>query len=122
VNAGDTWTDSLTHRFKLRPESLLGELKGAAGFGTVKEEVTYTYLGRRDRAGRGEAILKVDGVLRLIGEDVTCGSLEGRVILDEKTGVVMTATLKREFDLDLKGKDGSLRSSGTEVVKITRER
>jgi S1-C subfamily serine protease len=122
VNAGDTWTDSQNHRFKLRQELLLGEPKGSAGFGTVKEEVTYTYLGRRDRAGRGEAVVKVDGVLRPVGEDGTCGSVEGRVILDEKTGVVLSATLKREFDLDLKGKEGTRRASGTEVVKITRER
>lgn len=121
VNAGDTWTDSLTHRFKMRPEHLFADAAGSGG--AVKEEVTYTYLGRRDRAGRGEAVVKVDGVLRPVGQDAaTCGNVEGRLVLDERTGVVMEGSLKREFDLDAGGKGATVRVFGKETVNISRER
>jgi S1-C subfamily serine protease len=122
VNAGDTWTDSLTHTFKLRPELLLADARGAV-VGTVKEEVTYTYLGRRDRAGRGEVVLKVDGLLRPVGSDsTTCGSVDGRLVVDEKTGVVLSAEVKREFDLEGKAGGTTVRATGSEVVKVSREK
>lgn len=124
VNAGDTWTDSPTHKFKVRPELLLGDPKnGTAAIGTVKEDLTYTYLGRRDRAGRGEAVIKVEGVLRPIGSDsTTCGSVDGRVVVDERTGMVLDARITREFDLEGKNKDLTIRSTGREVVKVTRDK
>ncbi len=122
VAAGDTWTDTLTHTFKLRPELLLSDTKGAV-VGTVKEELTYTYLGRRDRAGRGEAVVKVDGVLRPVGSDATtCGSVDGRLVIEEKTGVVLSGEIKREFDLEGKGGVTTVRASGREVVKVSREK
>jgi len=124
MNAGDTWTDSPVHKFKLRPELLFGDPKGeAAATGAVKEDLTYTYLGRRDRAGRGEAVIKVDGVLRPVGSDTTTGgSVEGRVVIDERTGMVMDARITREFDLEGKTKDQTIRSTGREVVRVTREK
>lgn len=124
VNAGDTWTDSPLHKFKLRPELLLGDPKGGtAVIGTVKEDLTYTYLGRRDRAGRGEAVIKVEGVLRPIGSDTTtCGSVEGRVVVDERTGMVLDARITREFDLEGKNKDLEIRATGRETVKVVRDK
>jgi hypothetical protein len=120
VAAGDTWTDSQTHTFKLRPELLLADAKGVA-VGVVKEEVTYTYLGRRDRAGRGEVVVKVEGVLRPVGSDATtCGSVDGRLVIEEKTGVVLSSRVKREFDLEGKGGVTTVRATGTEVVTVSR--
>ncbi len=122
VAAGDTWTDTLTHTFKLRPELLLSDAKGAV-VGVVKEELTYTYLGRRDRAGRGEVVVKVDGVLRPVGSDTTtCGSVDGRLVIEEKTGLVLSAQIKREFDLEGKGGVTTVRATGSEVVKVSREK
>ena len=122
VNPGQTWTDTLTHRFKLHPLLLLADPPGKTSpIGSAKEVLTYTYLGRRDRGGRAEAVIKVDGVLYPMKSDSTpCGSVEGRIVVDEKTGVVMEADYRREFDLDASSKGVTLRCSGTEEVKIRR--
>ncbi|MCU0704757.1 MAG: serine protease [Fimbriiglobus sp.] len=122
VNVGDTWTDTLSHRIKLAPELLVTAPKDAV-IGTMKEEVTYTYLGRRDRAGRGEAVIRVEGVLHPIGSDtLTCGNVEGRAVIDERTGLVLEIALRREFDLEVKLNSVMVRASGTEVVKVLREK
>ena len=53
--------------------------------GNVKEEVTYTYLGRRDRGGKGEVVVTVNGVLRPMtgAATATCGSVEGQLVLEK---------------------------------------
>jgi hypothetical protein len=124
VKAGDTWTDSYPHKFKLREELLTSEPAGrTAVIGTVKEEVTFTYIGRRDRAGRGEAVLFVEGLLRPVGvEGATCGSVIGRAILDERTGMVIDMDLQRDFDLDVKVGETVIEAVGVEKMKVTREK
>lgn len=125
VEAGTTWTDNTLHRFRWHPLTLLADPPGkTAVVGNVKEEVTYTYLGRRERGGKGEVVVRVDGVLRPMTGDAaaTCGSVEGQLVLDEKTGMVTDGTLKREFVLEGEVKGVKVRASGTEAVKITREK
>lgn len=123
VNAGDTWTDTQPHHFKIRPEQLMADARGGTVVGTVKEELTYTYLGRRDRGGRGEVVVKVDGVLRPVGSDsTTCGSVTGRLVLDQQSGVVLKGDIKREFDLEWQASGSTVRATGVETVKVTREK
>ncbi len=113
LNAGDSWTETVTRRMVLRSEHLLSGPDAP----TVQEERTWTYLGRRERAGRAEAVLKLDGVLKT-GDGVKCGAVNGRAVVDVRSGRVRDASWKRTIEVEA----GGSRWAGSEVVGVKRER
>ena len=112
LSAGDTWAEVVSRRPVLRADHLLGGADGPA----VREERTWTYLGRRERAGRTEAVLKLDGALTADG--VTCGTVSGRAVVDVRTGRVREGSWKRPVEVEASGG----RWEGTEAVGVKRER
>ncbi len=126
VNAGDTWEDSNLHRIRWHPDMLLAEDgKRKAVVGEVSEDMTYTYLGQRTRAGRTEWVVRMEGVLRpLDGTDRTaiCGVLEGEATLDAATGMVLSATVRRGFVLEAEVRGAKVKVGGKEVTMVTREK
>lgn len=88
---------------------------------TLHETVTYTYLGLRERAGTKEAVVSVAGTVAPTrgAPAAVSGSLWGEVALDPDTGDVLTATVRRWFELGF-GAAQKRRWSGTEELTFRR--
>ncbi len=89
---------------------------------TLRETVTYTYFGLRDRAGRTEAVVGVNGVVapRPGAAVAVSGSVWGEATVDLESGEVMTADLHRSFDLGFGPGGPKRRWSGTEELSLRR--
>ena len=89
---------------------------------TLRETVTYTYLGLRDRAARTEAVVSIAGVVAPVAGAAVAvsGSVWGEATVDVETGEVMTATLKRSFDLGFGAGGSKRRWSGNEELFLRR--
>src|SRR5262249_54453654 len=84
-------------------------------------DMTYTYLGVRNRNGRDEALVDISGKLksRDIGVRFGC-RLEGRALVDLETGVVTLARATTTMDLDLSLGRVTIPARGTMDVLIER--
>ncbi len=89
---------------------------------TLRETVTYTYLGLRDRAARTEAVVGIAGVIAPVAGAAVAvsGSVWGEATVDVETGEVMTATLKRSFDLGFGAGGSKRRWAGNEELILRR--
>jgi S1-C subfamily serine protease len=131
VNPGQTWTSTKDLRLYLisGPTTLT---PGAGGKVSVKQpkpreykyrdQVTYTYLGVRERNGRKEAVVQVEGksIQSPGAKQTVSGSVKGLAWVEIDTGVVVEATIKKEFELDTSGEGAKKRVSGENEYKITR--
>ena len=84
-------------------------------------EMTYTYLGIRNRNGREEALVEISGKLKNkeTGQRFGC-RLEGRVLVDLETGLVTLARATTTMDLDLPLGRMRIPTRGTMEVQIER--
>jgi S1-C subfamily serine protease len=124
VNAGETWTTNTPHRFVLSPTHLFTDPPAAKGDRRghmPREEMTYTYLGKRDKNGRGQLVIQIDGVLKG-NDDAPCGVTTGLAVVEEQTGTLVDLRIKREFDLDTSVPGMARKSLGVEEFTVTRER
>jgi S1-C subfamily serine protease len=122
VNAEEKWPVSRVHWLAVDPDDLLGDQPGGTRRRNrqVQEELIVTYLGRRDRNGRAELVLKVDGVLRPIDgapEGSVSGTVKGSLVVEDQTGAIIDAEWARTFDMD--ASDGAARRRVTGTVETT---
>lgn len=131
VSPGETWTSTKDLRLFLisGPSTIT---PGANGQATVKQpkprefkyrdQVTYTYLGVRERNGRKEAVVQVEGksVQAPGTRQTVTGSVKGLAWVELDTGVVVEATIKKEFELDTSGEGVKKRLTGENEYKISR--
>jgi hypothetical protein len=107
----ETWTAK-------RPMSILG----VAGDIKVNMDVTYTYLGHRNRNGREEALVEISGRMRKKDMGIRLGGrVEGRALVDLESGVVTMAHARAIMDLDLPFREFKTTAQGTLDVHLTRE-
>lgn len=126
MNSGDTWKVTKYLRFAFqngeidksdaRPKARIKEY----GF---QEEITYTYLGIRERLGRREAVVSVEGTISPMGGAAAgsaSGTVKGMVLVEEDTGMIVESDIKRQFEIDSSEKGVKKRLSGIDEFKITR--
>jgi S1-C subfamily serine protease len=107
----ETWTAK-------RPISVVGVLRGFK----VDMDVTYTFLGHRNRNGRDEALLEISGRMRRHDSIIKIGGqLEGRALVDMETGVISLAHADVQLELELPLPDHTAHARGAMEVTVTRE-
>ena len=133
VTPGFTWSG--TRNLKLAFES--GETAPPGGGKPVvpatkpkvkeyafREEIKYTYLGVRERAGgRREAVIRVEGaIVPMAGAapGSATGSVAGTVLVEEDTGMIVDSDIKRQFEIDSSERGVKKRLSGIDEFKIAR--
>lgn len=95
---------------------------GTSQYGNVW--MTYTYLGRRKRGGREEAVVRLTGTVRGgVGETMR-GRAHGQAVVDLGSGRVIQAEVAVEVDAQtrLSGLDGESEAVGTIEVSMDRTR
>lgn len=87
-----------------------------------QESRTYKYVGIRTREGRKEAMVLVEGKMsRAPGVNYGAnGSIKGWAAVDLNTGVVLEATIERDFEIDTSSKGVKKYAYGVFVYKINR--
>ncbi len=143
ANPGFSWTDKRSVRFTL-VTSDGSELLDPAGAGgqpgpggrpaarrqprtreyKYQEELKYTYLGTRMRAGSKEAVVKVEGTITtppgVKADEGASGVLKGVVTIDLDTGMVLSAEIDKELQLDSSSQGLKKRVSGVNKYRLTR--
>jgi S1-C subfamily serine protease len=111
VQAGEKWT-------ALQPLVMFTGSKASLGVMAV----TYTYLGRRTRNGRDEALIEINGVVRgRKGRELSVGGkATGFALLDLASGQISGARISVGIDLDLTLGKQSAKANGTLVVRLQR--
>ncbi len=131
VNPGETWTSTKDMRLYIisGPTTLTPDAGGKVAVKQPKprefkyrDMVTYTYLGVRERNGRKEAVVQVEGKsIQAPGSKQTVtGSVKGLAWVEIDTGVVVEATITKEFEFDTSGEGVKKRVTGENEFKITR--
>ncbi len=134
MNPGETWTAFRTQRFAfqivepaggggVRPPPMGTAPKAKPKEFAFREELTYTYLGLRERNGRKEAVVKVKGEIKPMpgaAENSASGTVKGMVLIEEESGVIVDSDIKRHFEVDSSERGVKKRLSGVDEFKITR--
>ena len=138
MNPGDTWTVQRTLRLAFELTEPAPPAGGGGGrppmTGSVpkaakpkefafREDLKYTYLGMRDRAGRKEAVVKVEGVIKPMpgaAENSASGTVKGMVLIEEESGTIVDSDIRRNFEVDSSERGVKKRLSGVDEFKITR--
>ncbi len=101
--------------------------KGASAKAKVRElkyeqKITYTYLGMRNRLGRKEAVVRVEGVVGKApgASETASGEIKGYAMIDIDTGTVVFAEIESDFEVDSSAGGRRLKVSGLSKYKISR--
>jgi hypothetical protein len=124
VNPGEKWETVKNVRLSLassrigksgRPETQVREYK-------YVNKVTYTYVGQRDRGGKKEAVITVEGKISQApgSRETATGEMKGIVLVDLDSGVVVEADLENEFELDTSGDGLKKKMSGINKYHLSR--
>jgi hypothetical protein len=71
------------------------------GFSTGQAQLTYTYLGERQRRGKSEAVIDLDGVITgKDGSESIAGQLRGTASVDVATGIATEVKIKTVVDIE----------------------
>jgi hypothetical protein len=81
--------------------------------------VTYTYLGIRDRGGRKEAGVRVDGMYTYVDNTAPVGTISGMVQIDLQSGAITEVTIRNEIDIYLAVPGREPQSTIIENLSIT---
>ncbi len=109
VTPGETWTSSKDSRLiSVAPPSPtagpnpMGGPKPKIRELKYKDLTTYTYIGQRDRAGKKEAVVLIEGksVQAAGAAEAVSGSIKGIAWIEIDTGIVVEAEIHKEFDID----------------------
>jgi S1-C subfamily serine protease len=132
------WTHSKSHRllaaFADGSELFGPEPKGPGGARQppkartreyrYQQNVTYTYLGSRMRAGVKEAVVKIEGKIETApgtsAESGASGLLKGHAYIDLDTGTVLEAEVEKELEIDTSLGGVKKRISGINKYKLSR--
>jgi predicted Zn finger-like uncharacterized protein len=112
VSPGESWKADKTLRIP------------ALGWsGTAHLDMIYTYLGKRERAGREEAVLDVKGKIRTVVHQAGrwSGRAEGLAIVDLSSGQQTEADLAVLFDVEVNQPVHALPSSGKFTLRLRRD-
>ena len=126
MNSGDTWKATKYLRFAFQSgevDRLENRTKVKVKEYAFQEEITYTYLGIRERLGRREAVVSVEGNISPMGGAAAgsaSGTVKGMVLVEEDTGMIVESDMKRQFEIDSSEKGVKKRLSGVDEFKITR--
>lgn len=114
---------------QIAPPSGPGGRPGPAGKPRIKEyrykqDMTYTYLGSRLRAGTKEAVIKIEGVIgtapgTAAGSGAS-GQLKGYAFVDLDTGTVLESDIEKELEVDTSSDGVKKRVSGVNKYKLSR--
>ncbi len=86
---------------------------------TMTSHAVYTYLGTRDRGGRKEAVLRMDGKYMREGDLTPIGSLSGMLQIDLQTGTMTEATIRNECHIQTTVSEMKQQSMIIEHLTIT---
>lgn len=133
-----TWTSNKSYRLQATfadGSDLFGpEQKGSGGTRQApkatsrmyryQQNVTYTYLGSRQRAGVKEAVVKIEGKIVTApgtsAESGATGRLKGHAYIDLDTGTVLEAEVEKELEIDTSAGGVKKRISGINKYKLSR--
>ena len=89
-----------------------------------QQNMTYTYLGSRMRAGEKEAVVKIEGKIEpapgTSAESGASGQIKGYAYIDLDTGTVLEAEIEKEMEIDTSSGGVKKRISGINKYKLTR--
>jgi hypothetical protein len=89
-----------------------------------QQNVTYTYLGSRMRAGVKEAVVKLEGKIvsapGTSAESGATGLLKGHAYIDIDTGTVLEAEVEKELEIDTSAGGIKKRISGINKYRLSR--
>ncbi len=132
VTPGFTWNGARNLKLAFENGDALAPGGGKPGIPAVKpkakeyafrEDIKYTYLGTRERGGRREAVIRVEGTIGPMAGAApgsATGSVKGMVLVEEDTGMIVDSDVKRQFEIDSSEKGVKKRLSGIDEFKITR--
>jgi hypothetical protein len=135
MNAGETWTTVKDGRVVLTRQQQAGEPQGGPpGPGgrsqprvntlefRYREEVKYTYVGQRERGGRREAVVLVEGKVSPAAgtKDNVQGESKGYALIELDTGLVTKADVKKFMEMDTSSNGKRKRFSGGNHYLVTR--
>ena len=88
----------------------------------ARADIKYTYVGMRERDGKPEAVIHLEGVLRgRKGDDLNvAGSLSGNLHLSPGTGQVVDGSVNVKLDADLEFQKQTVKANGTFAVSLKR--
>jgi hypothetical protein len=124
VNAGEKWEAQSNVRLSLgfvrvgrsgKPETAMKEYR-------YQNHVTYTYVGQRERAGKKEAVVTIEGkVSQAPGvKETATGAMKGTALVDLDSGAVVECDLENEIELDTSGDGVKKKVSGINKFKFSR--
>lgn len=124
VNAGETWESKKTVRLSVTFEqvSKQGKMERKIREYRYLNTITYTYVGQRERGGKKEAVIKVEGKISQAAgtkEDAR-GEMKGMAYVELDTGIVFEAELESEFELDSSSDGLEKKVSGINKYSIQR--
>lgn len=127
---GETWTSSKDSRLysvaapspTAGPNPMGGPPKLKIRELKYKDLTTYTYIGQRDRAGKKEAVVLIEGksVQAAGAKEAVSGSIKGTAWIEIDTGIVVEAEIHKEFDIDSSSDGLKKHVSGVFDYKVTR--
>ena len=130
VTPGETWTSSKDSRLysvaapspTAGPNPMGGQPKLKIRELKYKDLTTYTYIGQRDRAGKKEAVVLIEGksVQAAGAKEGVSGSIKGTAWIEIDTGIVVEAEIHKEFDIDSSSDGLKKHVSGVFDYKVTR--
>ena len=130
VTPGETWTSSKDSRLysiaapspTSGPNPMGGQPKLKIRELKYKDLTTYTYIGQRDRAGKKEAVVLIEGksVQAAGAKEAVSGSIKGTAWIEIDTGIIVEAEIHKEFDIDSSSDGLKKHVSGVFDYKVTR--
>jgi predicted Zn finger-like uncharacterized protein len=84
-------------------------------------DITYTYLGRRTRNNRDEALIELGGIIRKQGRTSRLGGrVGGRALIDLETGIISASRSTITLNMDTSRHQAKVQYTGTVEVRIDR--
>lgn len=117
MRPGETWAASRALRFAFdaTDAALTKEF-------LCREDLRYTYLGLRERGGRREAVVLIEGAIAPpVGASTgAVGTVRGLVYLESETGVIVESEIRLQFEIDSSEKGPRKQLTGSVEVKLAR--
>ncbi len=117
MRPGETWAASRALRFAFdaTDAALTKEF-------LCREDLRYTYLGLRERGGRREAVVLVEGAIAPPVGALTgaVGTVRGLVYLESETGVIVESEIRLQFEIDSYEKGPRKQLTGSVEFKFVR--
>ena len=117
MRPGETWAATRALRFGFDPADAAQTKEFAC-----REDLRYTYLGLRERGGRREAVVLVEGTIAPPpgASIVAAGTVRGLVYFESETGVIVESEIRRQFEIDSSEKGPRKQLTGSVEFKLVR--